>query len=191
MIVFSSRTFQIIKQRLLYDFMLETVGRKIIARKGLVVRPYYVFREGFLEGNPKDFVVGSRGYEISFLTTEDVQNLDRIEGRIITAQSMQDNLNRGHKCLGLKIDGNIAAFTWCRIRYISFSPNEGVCAQGERGILVTTCMCSGLIEGSTLRLYCDTVAMKNWPRSGAQFCIAFLMFPTGPRFVSRRSLMPG
>ena len=85
MIVFSSRTFQIIKQRFLYDFMLETVGRKIIARKGLVVRPYYVFREGYLEGNPKDYDVGSRGYEISFLTAEDVQDLDRIEGRIVTA----------------------------------------------------------------------------------------------------------
>ena len=124
MTVFSSRTFQIIKQRFLYDFMLETVGRKAIARSGLVVRPYYVFREGFLEGNPKDYDVGSQGYEISFLSAEDVQGLDRIEGRIVTAQSMQDNLNRGHKCLGLKIDGNIAAFTWWEFDDFPFPPTK-------------------------------------------------------------------
>jgi GNAT superfamily N-acetyltransferase len=104
--------------------MLETVGRKIIARKGLVVRPYYVFREGLLEGNPKDFLADSRGYEITFLTHEDIQNLDRIEGRIVTAQSMQDNLNRGHKCLGLKIDGKVAAFTWCLLDVFPFPPTK-------------------------------------------------------------------
>ena len=55
MTVFSSRTFQIIKQRFLYDFMLETVGRKVIARSGLVVRPYYVFREGLFGRESKGF----------------------------------------------------------------------------------------------------------------------------------------
>jgi ribosomal protein S18 acetylase RimI-like enzyme len=92
--------------------MLESVGRKIISRIGLVVRPYYVFRESLVEFNAKDYDVGSRYYEISFLSDTDVQGLDQIEGRFVTAHNMQDKLNRGNKCLGLKIDGNIAAFTW-------------------------------------------------------------------------------
>jgi hypothetical protein len=123
--VFSRRTLQIIKQRLLYDFMLEAVGRKTIGRSGLVIRPYYVFREGLLEGNPKDFGVVPHSYKICFLTHEDVQNLDLIEGRDVTALGMQDRLNKGHKCLGLKIDGNIAAFTWCRLDMFDFPRTKG------------------------------------------------------------------
>ena len=125
MTVFSRRTFQIIKQIFLYDFKLQTVGRKAIARSGLVIRPYYVFKEGLFVGNPKVFAVGSQAYEISFLTREDVQNLDRIEGREITALGMQDKLSKGHKCLGLKINGNIAAFTWCRFDIFDFPETKG------------------------------------------------------------------
>lgn len=125
MTVISRRTFQIIKQRFLYDFILETVGRKVMSRSGLVIRPYYVFKEGLLEGNPKDFGVVSQDYEIVFLTHEDVQNLDRIEGRFVTALNMQDNLKKGHKCLGLKIKGNIAAFTWCRFDIFDFPRTKG------------------------------------------------------------------
>jgi ribosomal protein S18 acetylase RimI-like enzyme len=125
MIIFDSRTFKIVKQRILYDFMLETVGRKIIAPSGLVVRPYYVFREGLFGGKPKDFRVESRSYKISFLSNEDVQNLDRIEGRIVTERVMQDKLSNGHQCLGLKIDGKIAGFTWCQLDIFDFPRAKG------------------------------------------------------------------
>jgi hypothetical protein len=135
MTLFSHRTFQIIKQRFLYDFMLETVGRKIIARSGLMVRPYYVFKEGLFEGSQMDFNVESQGYAISFLTHEDVRSLDRIEGRFVTSWSMQDNLRKGHKCLGLKMNGNIAAFTWCRFDIFDFPRTKGFALQENEAYL--------------------------------------------------------
>ena len=70
-------------------------------------------------------MLGLKVTRFLFLLHEDVQGLDRIEGRIVTAQSMQDNLNRGHKCLGLKINGNIAAFTWCRFDIFDFPRTKG------------------------------------------------------------------
>jgi len=125
MIIFSRRTFHIIKQRILYDFLLETFGRKIVAQSGLMIRPYYVFKEGLFDSNSKAFKDVSQGCEISFLTQEDVKKLDRIEGRFITVSNMQDKLSNGHKCLGLKIDGKIAAFTWCQFDRLDFPRTKG------------------------------------------------------------------
>lgn len=91
-----------------------------------MIRPYYVFKEGLFDGNSEDFKVVSQGYEISFLTQEDVKELDLIEGRFITASNMQDKLGNGHKCLGLKIDGKIAAFTWCQFDRLDFPRTKGI-----------------------------------------------------------------
>jgi ribosomal protein S18 acetylase RimI-like enzyme len=119
-----NRIFKIVKQRVLYDFMLETVGRKIVSRKGLVVRPYYVFREGLLECNTKDYDFVPKNYQISFLSAEDVQSLDQVEGRFVSAHNMQDKLKRGYKCLGLKIEGHIAAFTWWECDVFPYPPTK-------------------------------------------------------------------
>lgn len=126
MTVFRRRNLQIITQRFLYDFLLETVGRKVISRTGFMIRPYYVFKEGLFGSNSKDFEVASQSYEISFLTQEDVKELDLIEGRFVAAVNMEDSLKKGHKCLGLKIKGKIAAFTWCRFDMLDFPRTRGI-----------------------------------------------------------------
>jgi GNAT superfamily N-acetyltransferase len=125
MMMFSRRTFQIIKQRFLYDFLLETVGRKVMSRSGFVARPYYIFKEGLFDSIPKEFRTMPKGYEISFLTHDDVQSLDLIEGRFVTAGIMQEKLSKGHKCLGLWIEGKIAAFTWCQFDMLDFPRTKG------------------------------------------------------------------
>jgi len=133
--MFSRRTFQIIKQRIFYDFLLETIGRKVVSRSGFVARPYYIFKEGLFDSIPKDFGAMQKDYEISFLTHEDVQNLDLIEGRFVTAGSMLEKLSKGHKCLGLWIEGKIAAFTWCQFDMLDFPRTRGCALQENEAYL--------------------------------------------------------
>jgi ribosomal protein S18 acetylase RimI-like enzyme len=92
---------------------METVGRRL-SRWGLVIRPLYVFKEGLSDREPKDFGLSFREYETVFLTSDDMKALDCIDGRDTTEFAMRDLINEGSKCLGIKIHGRIAGFTWCR-----------------------------------------------------------------------------
>jgi ribosomal protein S18 acetylase RimI-like enzyme len=113
MTIFSNRTFQIAKHKLIHGLLVDTLGRGL-ARKGLVIRPLYVFKEGLSDREPKDFGSSLRDYEITFFTSEDMKALDCVDGRDVTEVAMRDLINKGAKCLGIKIEGRIAGFTWCR-----------------------------------------------------------------------------
>ena len=113
MTIFSNRTFQRLKHALVYGFAVETVGRRL-SRWGFVIRPLYVFKEGLSDREPKDFGLSFREYETTFLTSDDMKVLDRIDGRDTTELAMRDLIREGSKCLGIKIDGKTAGFTWCR-----------------------------------------------------------------------------
>ena len=113
MTIFRNRTFQRVRHKVIYGFVVETVGRRL-SRRGLTIRPLYVFKEGLSGRKPKDFERSCREYETAFLTSEDMKVLDRIDGRDTTEGAMRDLIGKGGKCLGIKIDGKIAGFTWCR-----------------------------------------------------------------------------
>ena len=121
--IFRNRAFQIIKHKVLYDSILRKISGKL-ARIGLAFKLYYVFKEGLFDGE-KEFSLKSKDYEITFLTPEDVQSLDCIEGRDITTLDMHNQISQGHKCLGIKINGKIAGFTWCRFDVFAYPPSKG------------------------------------------------------------------
>jgi hypothetical protein len=122
--LFNGRAMKIIKHKVIYDGILRKIS-KLIARIGLVFKFYYVFKEGLLEGDKKDFGPESGDYEITFLDSEDVQTLGNLEGHDTTVPVMLDQLSEGHRCLGLKNEGKIVGFTWCRYDRFGYPPSMG------------------------------------------------------------------
>jgi Acetyltransferase (GNAT) family len=122
--IFSNRSFKILKHKIIYDGILRKMS-KILGRIGLAMRLYYIFKEGLIDGESKDFGPEYLDYEITFLTSEDMQSLDRIEGRYQTALLMQNRIINGHKCLGIKINGKVIGFTWCQFGMFAFPPLKG------------------------------------------------------------------
>ena len=121
---FLRQTFQIYKHKMLHDFIMLTLGGEI-ARRGFTFRPYYIFKEGLFDAQIQDYEIGIPDYQINFLTHEDMTILDQMDGRNLSALSLQDRLSKGHKCLGLRIDGNITAFTWCQFDLFNFPAQKG------------------------------------------------------------------
>lgn len=121
--VFHNRTLKIIKHKLIYDGIVTGLRRRL-AQVGLAIKFYYVFREGLI-GEAREFAPEPEGFETIFLTFEDMQSLDRIDGRGESALTMQNQISRGHKCLAIKIDGKIAGFTWCQFDIFAYPTSVG------------------------------------------------------------------
>jgi len=121
----SNKTLQKIKHKVIYDLLMRQTA-KLLNRIGLAIRFYYVFKEGLPDGEKKDFCLESQNYEIAFLDSEDVAMLDPLEGHDATVSDMQTQISQGHKCLGLKNNGKIVGFTWCRFdQFVDYPPTKG------------------------------------------------------------------
>ena len=121
--VFRTRTLKIIKHKLIYDGIVTGLRRRL-AQLGLAIKFYYVFREGLI-GEAIDFAPEPEGFETIFLTFEDMQSIDRIDGRGESALTMQNQISRGHQCLAMKIDGKIVGFTWCQFDIFAYPTSAG------------------------------------------------------------------
>ena len=67
----------------------------LIAKLGLEIRPYYVFREGLFDRESKESGPEFNEYETAFLGPADIKNLDGIEGRKASDQSLRIRLEKG------------------------------------------------------------------------------------------------
>ena len=122
--VFHKRALKILKHKVIYDGIVNKL-RRILAQLGLAIKFYYVFKEGLKDGESKDFTLESGEYETIFLTSEDMHSLDCIDGRSETALTMQNQMNRGHKCLAIKTNGKIVGFTWCQFDMFAYPMSKG------------------------------------------------------------------
>jgi len=50
---------------------------------------------------------------------------DNLEGHDTTVSEMLNQLSNGHKCLGIKNNGKIVGFTWCRFDVFDYPPSKG------------------------------------------------------------------
>lgn len=82
-----------------------------LSQAGLRIEPYHLFLEG-LAGAPRVNRAFDR-YDVAFLRAEDMQEIARIPGRNFTTDDLLRRLAEGKRCLGIKHEGRIAAFTWC------------------------------------------------------------------------------
>jgi hypothetical protein len=82
-----------------------------LSQVGFRIEPYHLFLEG-LAGAPRVNGALDR-YEVAFLRAEDMEEIARIPGRNFTSDDLRRRLDEGKRCLAIKCEGRIAAFTWC------------------------------------------------------------------------------
>ena len=134
----SNKTFHKIKHKVIYDLLMRKTA-KLLNRVGLVIRFYYVFKEGLSDAEEKDFSLESQNYEITFLDSEDIATLDHLEEHDATVSGMQTQIRLGHKCLGLKNDGKIVGFTWCQFdKFVDYPPSKGFDLEQNEAYLYDT-----------------------------------------------------
>lgn len=82
-----------------------------LSQAGLRIEPYHLFLEGLASAPRGDR--GFENYDVGFLLAEDMREIALIPGRNFTYDELLARLNEGKRCLGIKYEGRIAAFTWC------------------------------------------------------------------------------
>lgn len=91
-----------------------------LSKFGIRISPLYIFKEAVSPEKPPKLPVGLEGYEASFLGPEEMKTMALIPGRRFSEADLLERLKSGHKCLGLKKDNELAAFTWCDPKEFSF-----------------------------------------------------------------------
>lgn len=85
-----------------------------LSKMSIRVSPYYIVLEGLFNRSMPDLEKGFEGYDIGFLGAEDMREISVIPGpdRIFSEEDLLLRLKQGKKCLGIKYNERIAAFTW-------------------------------------------------------------------------------
>lgn len=82
-----------------------------LAQAGLRFEPYHLFLERLARA-PRP--VGKfDNYEVGFLSAPDMREIAVIPGRNFTHDDLLRRLDEGKRCLAIRREGRIAAFTWC------------------------------------------------------------------------------
>lgn len=102
-----SQKFQQLFTHIEHGLFLLTM-RKLLARFGLNIGPYYWVLEGTnIDEEPK--IKGSKeDYDVCFLTLDDIKNLENTT--FVSQQNLIARYNSGVRCTGLKYKGQTAAF---------------------------------------------------------------------------------
>lgn len=123
-----------IRHDLKYGLTAETFLRQLI-RVGLEISCYYVFKEGLSDPRPPSLRGETGFHEMTFLEIDDMRHIACIDDRRDSESDFRERLDRGDRCLALKIDGMIAGFTWCRFDLFAYPPNLGFKLQGNEAYL--------------------------------------------------------
>jgi hypothetical protein len=87
-----------------------------IARLGIRIAPYYLFREGLFNGAIPELERCSEEYTLGFLGPGDMKCIADLPERKYPEEKLHARLQEGNKCFGIKYHGSLAAFTWCNFR---------------------------------------------------------------------------
>ena len=107
-----------IKNKLRYSSFLRIVLDGI-AKTGIRINLYYIVLEGLFNRSLPYLESSIDGYELCFLSPQDMKTISFIPGRHFTEESLLQRLQKGQKCFGLKYRGELAAFTWCDFDWCS------------------------------------------------------------------------
>jgi hypothetical protein len=84
------------------------------AKIGFRIEPFLLYQEGIFKDYPEDWEDNFSDYEVAFLDSQNMKILGAIPDRAyFNEEKLLARLEEGKKCLGLKCNGEIAAFTWC------------------------------------------------------------------------------
>lgn len=95
---------------------------RLLHRVGVHLEPYYLFVESSA-GDPGDAWSGTEaefaGHTVEFLKPRDMAELAAMENRELPEpeEVLRARLDKGEKCLGMRWNGSIVAFSWCALRH--------------------------------------------------------------------------
>lgn len=102
-----------------------------LTRIGISINPFYLVLEGLDNGMSPHLETGLEEYEVAFLGPEDMKVIANIPLRKISAEKLLQRLRDGDKCLGVKKDGELAAFTWFRFNTYTFCDEQIILKENE------------------------------------------------------------
>jgi hypothetical protein len=86
-----------------------------LSRIGIRISPYYIVLEGLFNKLYPSLETGFEEYDTGFLGPEDIKAIAAIPKRNIDEKVFIERLEKGNLCFGIKLNGELVAFTWCNL----------------------------------------------------------------------------
>ncbi len=114
--------------KLKYSHFIRLV-RDGISKTGIMIAPIYLVEERLHEGISPEIKGDPHEYTIEYLTNEDMPVIAALPIRKINVEKLVTQLEQGQKCLGMKCNGELAAFIWidrekCNLSGCGFKLND-------------------------------------------------------------------
>jgi hypothetical protein len=128
------------------------------AKLGLRIEPFHLVLEGRSQCRFAREETTTHPYDVSFLQPSDMPFLAAIPGRSPTEAELRKRISDGEKCLGIRQQGEIVAFTWADLEAVRFEEYPLFRLQENEAYLfdaytVKTARGSGLAPHMRYRLY--------------------------------------
>lgn len=114
--------FNYLKRRIRHSGFTRLI-LEILAKAGINLRPFVLLRESIFEVKPRPPEPEFADAETRYLDEADmpaIASLSDLPGRSVTEDELRDRLLAGNKCIGLTLNGELAAFSWCDYEQCSF-----------------------------------------------------------------------
>ena len=154
-----------VRSKLHYDPFPQVI-LDAIAKLGITIQPYYLFKEGLFDNNLPHLKTALTGYNFEFLGPEDMRIISAIPYRIFTEQQLVARLEEGKVCFAAKCDGRIAAFTWCNMHECHFKGHSFPLKEDEAYMFDTFTMPS--FRGKGIAPYLRNRHYQELAESGKQ-----------------------
>ncbi len=86
-----------------------------LGRIGIRITPYYIVLEGLFNKSYPSLETGFEQYDTGFLGPEDMKSIAAIPDRNKDEKKLIERLEEGNLCFGIRLKGELAAFTWCNL----------------------------------------------------------------------------
>lgn len=111
------------------DGLLLNTAYNVLTRKKLKLELFYLVQEGFFAGKEFHSETKLSPCETHFLEPSDLKNIAAKAERDYSEEQMLNMLSAGHKCQGIRHNGEIVAYGWinlqnCHSHLISFPLEE-------------------------------------------------------------------
>ncbi len=118
------------KQKLKYNSIFRILFDGL-TKVNIKITPYYLVLEGLFGKTLPQYETGFDEFELCFLTSSDMKAIAALPDQPMGEHRLIQMLEKGKKCLGVKKNGCLAAYTWCDLeecnlkwRRFELAPNE-------------------------------------------------------------------
>ncbi len=103
-----------LKQKTQYNSFWRLIHDGLV-KIGFKISPYYLVEEGSVE-LPEFECEQYPGYSVAYLDYDDIERIAGLEREFYTADLIKRRMERGFRCLTVRKEGTIQAFTWFNLK---------------------------------------------------------------------------